>query len=121
MSPPSPLSTGSASARLSEGMYLALLTMTDTASRPADADASSSWIDRAPPGLRPYLRLMRLDRPIGTWLLYWPCLCGAILGAIADDRAFWSLHDLWFAVLFAIGAIVMRGAGCTYNDIVDRD
>jgi 4-hydroxybenzoate polyprenyltransferase len=64
---------------------------------------------------------MRLDRPIGTWLLVWPCVFGLALGAIADDRPFSDLHDLWLIVLFAVGAVVMRGAGCTYNDIVDRD
>jgi 4-hydroxybenzoate polyprenyltransferase len=64
---------------------------------------------------------MRLDRPIGTWLLYWPCVFGLVLGAAAGDRPFSSLRDWWLIVLFGIGSIVMRGAGCTYNDIVDRD
>ncbi len=74
-----------------------------------------------PARAQPYLRLMRLDRPIGTWLLFLPCLFGAALGAAASDRAFGTLHDLWLICLFAIGSIVMRGAGCTYNDIVDRN
>ena len=64
---------------------------------------------------------MRLDRPIGTWLLFWPCVFGLMLGATSGDRPFSSLHDWWLIVLFGIGAVVMRGAGCTYNDIVDRD
>lgn len=89
-------------------------------SKPADAVAAA-LVDRAPPGVQPYLRLMRLDRPIGTWLLYWPCVFGLVLGACAESRPFGTLHDIWYVVLFGIGAIVMRGAGCTYNDIVDRD
>ena len=78
-------------------------------------------MDRAPAKVQPYMRLMRLDRPIGTWLLYWPCVFGLILGAVADSRPFGTWHDWGLEVLLGIGAIVMRGAGCTYNDIVDRD
>src|SRR5215510_371378 len=88
--------------------------------RPGDATART-WVDRAPRFARPYLRLMRLDRPIGTWLLFWPCVFGLALGATADDRPFLDLHDAWLTLLFGIGAVVMRGAGCTYNDIIDRD
>jgi 4-hydroxybenzoate polyprenyltransferase len=88
--------------------------------KPADA-ILHDWVDRMPQRIQPYLRLMRLDRPIGTWLLYWPCVFGLMLGATAGDRPFSSLHDWWLIVLFGIGAVVMRGAGCTYNDIVDRD
>ncbi|MCK9992587.1 MAG: 4-hydroxybenzoate polyprenyltransferase [Alphaproteobacteria bacterium] len=74
-------------------------------------DAPGNWVDRrAPAWARPYLRLARLDRPIGTWLLLWPC-CWAI--ALASG-------SLLLLPLFALGAIVMRGAGCTFNDIVDR-
>lgn len=87
---------------------------------PADA-ALTGWIDRAPSAWRPYLRLMRLDRPIGTWLLFWPCVFGLSLGAIADDRPFLDPYDVWLVVLFGVGSVVMRGAGCTYNDIIDRD
>jgi 4-hydroxybenzoate polyprenyltransferase len=67
-----------------------------------------------PAATRPYLRLARLDRPIGTWLLLFPCWWGI---AMASDR--WP--SLWLMALFGLGAVVMRGAGCTYNDIVDRD
>jgi 4-hydroxybenzoate polyprenyltransferase len=87
---------------------------------PADA-VPLTWVDHAPATLRPFLRLARLDRPIGTWLLFWPCVFGLVLGAIASERPFSSLHDFYLLALFAIGAVVMRGAGCTYNDIVDRD
>lgn len=82
---------------------------------------SQSFVDRMPPRLQPYLRLMRLDRPIGTWLLFWPGVFGLVMGAAAQGRAFDSWGDLWFVVLFGVGAVVMRGAGCTFNDIVDRD
>ena len=84
--------------------------------RPGDAPPSS-WVDSMPRALRPYLRLMRLDRPIGIWLLYWPCVFGLALGAVAERRIFPSALSV---LLMALGAIVMRGAGCVVNDIVDR-
>jgi len=88
---------------------------------PADAVARP-WVERAPASWQPYLRLARLDRPIGTWLLFWPCLFGLALGAADQHRGFMGTpKDWWLLALFATGAIVMRGAGCTYNDIVDRD
>jgi 4-hydroxybenzoate polyprenyltransferase len=78
-----------------------------------------NWVDRyAPPAAQPYLQLMRADRPIGTWLLLWPCWWSLALSWIAAER---TRPDLWLLLLFAVGANVMRGAGCTYNDIVDRD
>lgn len=87
---------------------------------PADA-LPQSWVDRAPVRWRPYLRLARLDRPIGTWLLFWPCVFGLALGAAERHRGFPGEAGDWqLLALFAVGAIVMRGAGCTYNDIVDR-
>jgi 4-hydroxybenzoate polyprenyltransferase len=96
--------------------------MTDEPQAPIPADAvSRSWVERAPARYRPYLRLMRLDRPIGTWLLFWPCAFGLALGAAAESRPFGELADVWYLALFAFGAIVMRGAGCTFNDIIDRD
>lgn len=73
------------------------------------------WVDRlAPSAFRPYARLARLDRPIGTWLLLFPCWWGIALASPGSP-------SLWLMAVFALGAIVMRGAGCTYNDIVDRD
>lgn len=84
----------------------------------ADA-AQGNWVDRyAPAATRPYLRLSRADRPIGTWLLYIPCLWGIALAAMMDGFGWW---DLWLAVSCGIGAFLMRGAGCTWNDITDRD
>ncbi len=83
------------------------------------ADATANWVDtHAPLWTRPYLRLARMDRPIGSWLLLIPCLWSAALAAgIAQ-----SVRDLpWVIALFAIGSFVMRGAGCTWNDITDRD
>jgi len=84
------------------------------------ADApSKNWVDRfAPEALKPYLRLARADRPIGVWLLLWPCWWSLALAAIQASEPFPDWRNL---ALFAIGAIVMRAAGCTYNDIVDRD
>lgn len=77
-----------------------------------------TWVDRAPTALRPFLRLARYDRPIGFWLLALPCWMGLLL-ARAETGLGWV--DLYYAILFAVGAIAMRGAGCTYNDIIDRD
>lgn len=78
-----------------------------------------NWVDRlAPPATRPYLRLSRADRPIGTWLLLLPCWWGLLLGMLHDGRAEW--FDLWIFLACAIGAFLMRGAGCTWNDISDR-
>ena len=84
---------------------------------PADA-VPGNWVERAPAPARPYLRLMRADRPIGTWLLLIPCFWGLALAAVAGHPGF---HLFWYAALFSVGAYVMRGAGCAYNDIVDRD
>jgi 4-hydroxybenzoate polyprenyltransferase len=86
---------------------------------PADA-VPMSWVEAAPRFVRPYLQLMRLDRPIGSWLLFWPCVCGLALGAIADERAFVEWRDLYYVALFGLGTVIMRGAGCAFNDIVDR-
>jgi 4-hydroxybenzoate polyprenyltransferase len=77
-----------------------------------------SWVDRAPAAMRPYLRLARYDRPVGFWLLGLPCWMGLVLARTGSGLG-WV--DLYYAILFAIGAIAMRGAGCTYNDIVDQD
>ncbi len=91
--------------------------MSGTAARVADA--TGNWVDtRAPAWARPYLRLARLDRPIGSWLLLMPCWWSAALaaGVIGD------IGQLPLVIaLFFVGAFVMRGAGCTWNDITDRD
>lgn len=86
--------------------------------RVADAVAGH-WVDRiAPRWARPYLRLARIDRPIGWWLLLLPCWWSASLAAIRSGAAF---PDPVHLVLFFVGAVAMRGAGSTYNDIADRD
>jgi 4-hydroxybenzoate polyprenyltransferase len=83
------------------------------------ADSTGNWVDGLAPGwTRPYLRLARFDRPIGAWLLLLPCWWSAGLAAIAARAA---VPNLWHVALFFVGAFVMRGAGCTWNDIVDRD
>lgn len=83
------------------------------------ADSTGNWVDtRAPEWTRPYLRISRYDRPIGSWLLLMPCWWSAALAAgVAHDISRLPLT----IVLFLIGAFVMRGAGCAWNDITDRD
>lgn len=82
------------------------------------ADSTGNWVDRsAPAWAQPYLRLARIDRPIGWWLLLLPCWWSTAMAALAQ-RAPWP--DFKLLVLFLIGAIVMRGAGTTWNDILDR-
>jgi len=88
---------------------------------PAAGDVGASdipkggWVDRrAPPWARPYIRLARLDRPIGTWLLLFPCWWSVAM-------AWTGVADCWFFAAFGLGAMIMRGAGCTFNDILDRD
>jgi 4-hydroxybenzoate polyprenyltransferase len=83
------------------------------------ADSTGNWVDSlAPLWTRPYLRLARLDRPIGSWLLLMPCWWSAGLAAIHAGLPY---PNPWHVVLFFIGAFTMRGAGCTWNDLVDRD
>jgi len=82
------------------------------------ADSTGNWVDGyAPAWIRPYLRLARLDRPIGSWLLLLPCWWSTGLAAVAAG----TNVDLRHVLLFFVGAFAMRGAGCTWNDIVDRD
>jgi 4-hydroxybenzoate polyprenyltransferase len=82
------------------------------------ADSTGNWVDGiAPAWLRPYLRLARLDRPIGSWLLLIPCWWSVGLAAVHAG----TQVNAWHVVLFLVGAFAMRGAGCTWNDIVDRD
>ena len=106
------------------GMLMYTAPMTD-ASHPQTRDERVAdalpghWADRLLPRFaRPYARLMRLERPIGWWLLLLPCWWGLALGQIGFGG---GLPNLWYALLFLIGAIVMRGAGCTLNDIADRN
>jgi 4-hydroxybenzoate polyprenyltransferase len=101
------------------------------------ADSTGNWVDRlAPAWTRPYLRLARLDRPIGSWLLLLPCWWSSALAAVAaqeqaPDGAHLGLAhidllnlahlNIGHLALFFVGAFAMRGAGCTWNDLVDRD
>jgi 4-hydroxybenzoate polyprenyltransferase len=77
------------------------------------ADRQLTWVDRLPERLRPFAVLARWDRPIGTWLLLWPCWWGLALAP--------GWPDLRLLALFGLGAIAMRGAGCVVNDLADRD
>lgn len=93
--------------------------MSDIHSAPVADAQKDNWVDRhAPDWLKPYARLARWDRPIGFWLLFWPCAWALALAAVeVPERGFG-----WVSViLMFIGAVLMRGAGCTFNDIVDRD
>jgi 4-hydroxybenzoate polyprenyltransferase len=87
--------------------------------RVADA-VRGNWVDgMAPPASRPYLRLSRADRPVGTWLLLLPCWWGVLLSAASGGGLGWL--GAWIVAGCAVGAFLMRGAGCTWNDITDRD
>lgn len=103
---------------------LATVTATPTHTAPAATDPipdapPGNWVDRlAPEAAKPYLRLARFDRPIGAWLLLFPAWWGQALAEMSLGR---PIPNLWYLALFLVGAFVMRGAGCTYNDIVDRD
>lgn len=89
--------------------------MTQAVRRTESDIPTGNWIDRfAPAPARPYLRLIRVDRPIGTWLLLFPCWWSV---ALASDAA----PEFRLIVLFAAGAVIMRGAGCILNDVADRD
>jgi 4-hydroxybenzoate polyprenyltransferase len=82
------------------------------------ADATGNWVDGlAPASTRPYLRLARLDRPIGSWLLLMPCWWSVGLAGMRTE----TFPSLWHIALLFIGAFAMRGAGCTWNDLVDRN
>src|SRR5690606_3998732 len=94
--------------------------MNESAAQGAVSDApAGNLVDRwAPPAWRPFLRMARIDRPIGWQLLLWPCLWSAALAAIAAGRTGPALDH---CLLFLIGAVAMRGAGSVWNDLVDRD
>jgi 4-hydroxybenzoate polyprenyltransferase len=90
----------------------------ESANRVPDA-APGNWVDhRAPDSWKPYLRLARFDRPIGAWLLLFPAWWSQALAEVSLGQPF---PNPWYLALFWLGAFVMRGAGCTYNDIVDRE
>ncbi len=83
----------------------------------------SSWIELLPESFKPYAALSRLDRPTGIWLLFLPCLIGLTYSAAQDSPADTEsiLNSASWAILFLFGSIFMRGAGCTWNDIQDRN
>jgi 4-hydroxybenzoate polyprenyltransferase len=96
--------------------------MTDLPDDGRVADATDeNWVDKyAPRASRPFLRLSRADRPAGTWLLLIPCWWGIAL-AVAARGTGWTMREVSIALLCAAGAFLMRGAGCTWNDITDRE
>lgn len=91
--------------------------MDDTRPIPPDS-ALPLWLASLPEGWRPYAMLARWDRPVGIWLLYLPCLIGLAFMRLGDGI---YVQDALWALLFLLGAVAMRGAGCTWNDITDRD
>ncbi len=94
------------------------MTMQSDPTAPLDA-VRGHWVARiAPAWARPYLRMARIDRPIGWWLLLWPCWWSVALASVAAGAPY---PNPWHIFLFLVGAISMRGAGCVWNDIVDRD
>lgn len=94
------------------------ISLTQPASPTSPADAvRGSWVSHAPVFARPYLQLSRYDRPIGFWLLALPCLIGLVLARAGGNL---EPGDALLALLFVVGSLAMRGAGCTYNDILDR-
>nr|XP_051210714.1 4-hydroxybenzoate polyprenyltransferase, mitochondrial-like isoform X1 [Lolium perenne]XP_051210720.1 4-hydroxybenzoate polyprenyltransferase, mitochondrial-like isoform X1 [Lolium perenne] len=105
--------------------YVDRILLPSTFSRPHSTDegkedgvpAAASWVERRlPEAARPYAMLARLDKPIGTWLLAWPCMWSIAIAAMPGE-----LPDLQMLGLFGCGAILLRGAGCTVNDLLDRD
>ncbi|WIA35236.1 hypothetical protein OEZ86_003698 [Tetradesmus obliquus] len=91
--------------------------MYTSSSSSSSSTPGGSWVERAlPTPVVPYAQLMRLDKPIGSWLLAWPGLWSIALAAGPGQ-----LPDLWLTALFGVGAVLMRGAGCTINDLWDRD
>ncbi len=81
----------------------------------------SNWVDNyCPSAARPYLRLSRLDRPIGNWLLLIPCWWGSCLALTSESKII-DFNDYWIIFSCVVGAVLMRGAGCTWNDISDRN
>lgn len=83
---------------------------------PQQLKLAAKLVEKTPKNLQPYLKLMRLDKPIGSWLLFWPC--GWSIASAASAGCF---PDLYMLALFGTGAVIMRGAGCTINDMWDRD
>jgi 4-hydroxybenzoate polyprenyltransferase len=100
-------------------LYTAGMTFASNHDRKVADALPGHWVDRyLPVAARPFARLARLERPIGWWLLLIPCWWGLLLATIAQGG---GVPNLWHGLLFLAGAIVMRAAGCTLNDIADRD
>jgi len=92
------------------------LTKNDAANSPRTLKIAETLVSKTPVGVQPYLKLIRMDKPIGTWLLFWPCGWSLALAAPAG-----CLPDLALLSVFASGAFIMRGAGCTINDMWDKN
>ncbi|EYC20359.1 hypothetical protein Y032_0022g587 [Ancylostoma ceylanicum] len=90
----------------------------ETPSKPRSLSilSASDIVSAAPASVKPYLQLMRLDKPTGSWLLYWPCTWSIALATPAGQ-----LPSLYYLMLFGVGSVLMRGAGCVINDLWDKD
>ena len=115
---PEPRPLGQERALTARALRASFGPMTLAPDRSVEDSRPRSFVERAPAPLRPYLRLARYDRPVGFWLLAIPCWIGIALGRLGGG---WSWSDAGLAALMGVGAIAMRGAGCTYNDLIDRD
>ncbi|CAM0884689.1 unnamed protein product [Alopecurus aequalis] len=129
---PHPPSSSSSSASAAASSYVDKILLPSSFSRPLSTSSRStdndkekedgvpppvSWVERClPEAARPYAMLARLDKPIGTWLLTWPCMWSITIAAMPGE-----LPDLKTLALFGCGAVLLRGAGCTVNDLLDRD
>ncbi|KAG0253500.1 Para-hydroxybenzoate--polyprenyltransferase, mitochondrial precursor (PHB:polyprenyltransferase) [Mortierella polycephala] len=94
-------------------------TTDDDKDKAAPLAPSGTWLDRMPKSIQPYLYLTRIDKPIGTWLLFWPCAWGITMASYGAHLPWTS--TLYTIGLFGTGAVIMRGAGCTINDLWDRN
>ncbi|KAF7730175.1 hypothetical protein EC973_002783 [Apophysomyces ossiformis] len=92
---------------------------TSIATEESNRPVYNNWIDKLPGKVAPYVYLLRLDKPIGTWLLYWPCVWSISMAAFHDSIPLTQTASM--LGLFGLGALTMRGAGCTINDLWDRD
>ena len=82
----------------------------------------TNWVDNyCPLWSRPFLRLSRIDRPIGSWLLLIPCWWGLLIALLYNKGSLLTFDVFWIAFVCLLGSVLMRGAGCTWNDITDKD
>ena len=106
---------------ISNHTYIVARHKSDSSTTGSDSPLMKWWstasiVENAPKGVQPFLRLVRFDKPIGSWLLFWPCSWSIGMASCAGE-----FPDPYILSLMATGAIIMRGAGCTINDMWDSD